>query len=34
MLTNKNSEFLFYNFNDYLNRQGLPVQSAKTHYHI
>ena len=26
MLTNKNSKFLFYNFNNYLNRRGLPVQ--------
>ena len=26
MLTNKNSKLLFYSFNDYLNRRGLPVQ--------
>ena len=26
MLTNKNSKFLFYNFNGYLNKGCLPVQ--------
>ena len=29
MLASKNSKFLFYSFNDYLNRKGLLVQYAK-----
>lgn len=29
MLTNKNSKFLFYNFNDYLNRKSLMVQYVR-----
>ena len=29
MLTNKNSKFLFYNFNNYLNRCGEPVEKVR-----
>ena len=29
MLTNKNSKFLFYNFNNYFDRQIQPVESVR-----
>lgn len=29
MLTNNNSKFIFYNFNNYLNRIGRPIQFVR-----
>ena len=29
MFTHKNSKYLFYNFNNYLNRTGIPVQFVR-----